>query len=172
MNDFLPRLIAVAFAALATHSAAASTTGHDNHSSHQTQTAKTKTVAEKAYGKPGDAKQVKRTIAVDMNDTMRYTPSSLTMVRGETVKFELRNTGKVMHEFVLGTMADLQAHSEAMKKSPKMAHGDAQMVHVGPGKSGTMVWQFSKAGEFHFGCLLPGHFEAGMVGKITVTERP
>jgi uncharacterized cupredoxin-like copper-binding protein len=35
-----------------------------------------------------------------------------------------------------------------------------------------MVWQFSKAGEFHFGCLLPGHFEAGMVGKITVTERP
>ena len=146
--------------------------GHDNHSSHQTQTAKTKTVAEKAYGKPGDAKQVKRTIAVDMNDTMRYTPSSLTMVRGETVKFELRNTGKVMHEFVLGTMADLQAHSEAMKKSPKMAHGDAQMVHVGPGKSGTMVWQFSKAGEFHFGCLLPGHFEAGMVGKITVTERP
>jgi uncharacterized cupredoxin-like copper-binding protein len=59
-----------------------------------------------------------------------------------------------------------------MKKSPKMAHGDAQMVHVGPGKSGTMVWQFSKAGEFHFGCLLPGHFEAGMVGKITVTERP
>ena len=34
--------------------------------------------------------------------------------------------------------------------------------------SGTVVWQFTRAGEFQFGCLVPGHFEAGMVGKVTV----
>lgn len=172
MNTLLPHLIAIAVTALAIHPAAASTTGHDNHGSHQTPPAKTKTVAEKTYGKPGDAKQITRSIAVDMNDTMRFTPSALTVARGETVKFELKNSGKLMHEFVLGTMADLQAHAETMKKSPKMAHGDAQMVHVAPGKTATLIWQFSKTGEFHFGCLLPGHFEAGMVGKITVSEKP
>mgnify|MGYP002134118175 CR=1 FL=1 len=42
---------------------------------------------------------------------------------------------------------------------------------VTPGKTETILWQFSKGGEFHFGCLLPGHFEAGMSGRINVTAR-
>jgi uncharacterized cupredoxin-like copper-binding protein len=45
------------------------------------------------------------------------------------------------------------------------------MLHVGPGKTGEMGWRFTRAGEFHYGCLVPGHFEAGMVGRIKVTER-
>ena len=76
-----------------------------------------------------------------------------------------------MHEFVLGTIAELKEHAELMKKFPKMEHDEPYMAHVSPGKTETIVWQFSKAGEFHFGCLLPGHFEAGMVGKINVTRR-
>jgi uncharacterized cupredoxin-like copper-binding protein len=154
-------------------SAQAADTGHGAHSSHGA-TAKqpaAKSTDAKNFGKPGNAKQVTRTIAVDMSDTMRYTPSALTIAQGETVKFELRNSGKVMHEFVLGTLADLKTHAEEMKKSPKMAHGGAYMVHVAPGKTGSAVWEFTKAGEFHFGCLLPGHFEAGMVGQITVTAK-
>lgn len=42
------------------------------------------------------------------------------------------------------------------------------MAHVAPGKTETIVWQFTKVGEFHYACLIPGHFEAGMIAKIIV----
>lgn len=126
---------------------------------------------EKAFGKAGDSKKVTRTINVDMSDQMRFTPAALTIRAGETVKFVVRNSGKVMHEFVLGTLPELREHAELMKKFPNMEHDEPYMAHVPPGKTETIVWQFSKDGEFHFGCLLPGHFEAGMVGKINVTRR-
>ncbi|MBX3662450.1 MAG: cupredoxin family protein [Burkholderiales bacterium] len=126
---------------------------------------------EKAFGKQGDPKRIDRTIHVDMNDKMRFTPSALTVKQGETIRFIVKNSGKVMHEFVLGNMAELKEHAELMKKFPDMEHDEPYMAHVSPGKTETIVWQFTRAGEFHFGCLLPGHFEAGMVGKVNVTRR-
>jgi uncharacterized cupredoxin-like copper-binding protein len=78
------------------------------------------------------------------------------------------NGGKLNHESVLGTMADLKEHAELMKKFPTMEHDEPFMVHVAPGQSGEMIWQFTQRGEFYFGCLMPGHFEAGMVGSIVV----
>lgn len=126
---------------------------------------------EKAFGKQGDPKRIDRTIHVDMNDKMRFTPSALTVKQGETIRFIVKNSGKVMHEFVLGNMAELKEHAELMKKFPNMEHDEPYMAHVSPGKTETIVWQFTRAGEFHFGCLLPGHFEAGMVGKVNVTRR-
>ena len=74
-----------------------------------------------------------------------------------------------MHEMVLGTMDELKKHAELMKKHPGMEHDEPYMAHVAPGKKGEIVWQFTKAGEFFYGCLIPGHFEAGMIGKVTVT---
>lgn len=126
---------------------------------------------EKAFGRQGDPKKISRTVNVDMNDRMRFMPDSLNVRQGETIRFIVRNSGKVMHEFVLGTTAELKEHAELMKKHPGMEHDEPYMAHVSPGKSETIVWQFTRAGEFHFGCLLPGHFEAGMVGKINVTAR-
>jgi uncharacterized cupredoxin-like copper-binding protein len=35
-----------------------------------------------------------------------------------------------------------------------------------------VIWQFTPPGEFHFGCLVPGHFEAGTKGCITVVAKP
>jgi uncharacterized cupredoxin-like copper-binding protein len=61
-------------------------------------------------------------------------------------------------------------HYEATKKFPEMEHDEPNMVHVKPGESGEMVWQFTKAGEFEFACLIPGHREAGMHGKIIVSN--
>lgn len=126
---------------------------------------------EKSFGKPADAKKAARTITVDMSDRMRFTPAALTVKQGDTVKFVVKNSGKVMHEFVLGTMKELKEHSELMKKHPGMEHDEPYMAHVAPGKTATLAWQFTKSGEFHFGCLLPGHFEAGMIGNINVTAR-
>jgi len=126
---------------------------------------------EKAFGKQGDPKRIDRTVHVDMSDKMRFTPAALTVKQGETIRFIVKNSGKVMHEFVLGTIAELKEHAELMKKFPDMEHDEPYMAHVSPGKTETIVWQFTRAGEFHFGCLLPGHFEAGMVGKVNVTRR-
>ena len=32
----------------------------------------------------------------------------------------------------------------------------------------TVEWRFTKPGTFYYGCLIPGHFEAGMIGKVVV----
>ena len=124
---------------------------------------------EMPFGREGDPKRATRTVNVDMSDKMRFQPAELTVKRGETVRFRVKNSGQVMHEMVLGTMDDLKKHAELMRKHPGMEHDEPYMAHVAPGKTETIVWQFTKAGEFHYGCLIPGHFEAGMVGKVTVS---
>ena len=106
-----------------------------------------------------------------MADTMRFTPGEITVRRGDTVRFVATNSGKVMHEMVLGTMEELARHAEEMKKHPGMEHDEPHMLHVAPGKTGEMGWRFTRAGEFYYGCLVPGHFEAGMVGRIKVMEK-
>jgi uncharacterized cupredoxin-like copper-binding protein len=103
-----------------------------------------------------------------MSDTMRFDPARVTVKRGEVVRFVVKNGGKVMHEMVLGTAADLKQHAEMMRKHPDMHHDEAHMLHVAPGKSGEMGWRFTQAGEFMYGCLVPGHFESGMVGTVVV----
>lgn len=126
---------------------------------------------EKPFGKAGDPQKVTRTITFHMIDKMRFDPSQITVKQGETVRFVARNNGKIMHEMVIGTMKDLKEHAEQMKKFPGMEHDEPYMAHVAPGKSEEIIWQFTKAGEFDFACLIAGHFDAGMVGKIKVVAR-
>lgn len=126
------------------------------------------TVEDTAFGREGDPGKVGRVIRLTMTDAFRYSPSEIMVKRGQTVKFIVHNKGKQLHEMILGTPEELRAHAELMKKFPEMEHADANMTHVKPGANGEMVWQFTRAGEFQFGCLVPGHFEAGMVGKVTV----
>jgi uncharacterized cupredoxin-like copper-binding protein len=123
---------------------------------------------EKVFGREGDPKKVGRTIKVDMSDAMRFAPAEIKVKRGETIRFEVKNSGKTMHEMVLGTMQELKEHAELMKKHPGMEHDEPYMAHVAPGKTERLVWHFTRAGEFYYGCLVPGHFEAGMLGKVTV----
>jgi uncharacterized cupredoxin-like copper-binding protein len=120
------------------------------------------------FGIAADPARARRTIRVDMSDAMRFTPAQITVKRGEVVRFVAANKGKVLHEMVLGTKEELDKHAELMKKFPGMEHDEPHIAHVAPGKTGEIGWRFTQAGTFHFGCLIPGHFEAGMVGKITV----
>lgn len=129
------------------------------------------TAAETAFGKPGDPKRATRTIRIEGKDNMRYTPGVINVKQGETVRFVVKNAGKLMHETVLGTLPELKEHYELMKKFPDMEHDEPHMVHLKPGKTGEMFWQFTKSGEFYFACLMPGHFEAGMIGTIKVASR-
>jgi len=144
---------------------------------------------EHAFGRAGDSRKVTRAYQVGMDDTMHFRvtaaarqerksdahgepsqikPGDIVVKRGETVRFLVRNRGKVMHEMVIGTMKELKEHAELMRKFPGMEHEEPYMAHVAPGRQGEIVWQFTQPGEFYYACLVPGHMEAGMLAKITV----
>jgi len=124
-----------------------------------------------AIGKPGVASKVTRTVTVDMTDDMRFHSSNIVVKQGETIRFVARNSGKVKHEMVLGTLKDLKDHYEVMKKNPEMEHAEDNMVTVAPGKSGEIIWQFTNPGKVDFACLQPGHYDAGMKGLVIVAAK-
>jgi uncharacterized cupredoxin-like copper-binding protein len=125
---------------------------------------------QKPWGIAGDAKRA-RTIAIAMGDDMRFRPDRIEVREGETIRFVIRNTGKVLHEMVIGTEAELAEHAALMKKFPTMEHDEPYMTHVKPAAQGQMVWNFNRPGTFQFACLIPGHFEAGMKGTIVVLPK-
>jgi uncharacterized cupredoxin-like copper-binding protein len=120
------------------------------------------------WGMAGHSKAVKRTITLVMSDNMRFTPDQFEVKQGETVRLRMRNSGKVMHELVIGTTQELKEHAAMMMRFPAMQHDEAYMAHVAPGKTGQIIWTFNRAGEFEFACLINGHYQAGMKGTIRV----
>ena len=146
--------LSLSFLATAALSAGSHAGGHDDE----------------AIGKPGVATKVTRTVTIDMRDDMKFHTDIIDAKQGETIRFVAKNSGKVKHEMVLGTEKDLKDHNELMKKNPGMEHEDANMVTVAPGKSGEIIWHFTKAGKINFACLQPGHFDAGMKGFVNVAS--
>jgi uncharacterized cupredoxin-like copper-binding protein len=126
---------------------------------------------QKDWGIAGDARAVKRTVSLTMTDTMRFTPDRIEVREGDTIRIVVKNDGKLLHEFVLGTKKELDAHAALMLRFPTMEHDEPYMAHVAAGKKGEIVWTFNRAGEFDFACLIAGHYQAGMVGKVRVTAR-
>ena len=123
---------------------------------------------QKEWGIGGDARAVNRTITFTMTDNMRFTPDKIDVKQGDTIRFVIKNGGKVMHEMVIGTKKDLDEHAALMIKFPGMEHEEPYMAHVAPGKTGEIIWTFNKPGSFDFACLIAGHYQAGMTGKVTV----
>lgn len=126
---------------------------------------------QKDWGIAGDGKAVNRTIRIAMTDNMRFTPNEIEVKQGEVVKFAIKNNGKILHEMVIGTKQVLDEHAALMVKFPTMEHEEPYMAHVPQGKSANMIWNFNRPGEFYFACLIAGHYQAGMVGKIKVNAR-
>jgi uncharacterized cupredoxin-like copper-binding protein len=126
---------------------------------------------QKEWGIAGDDRGVRRSIDIAMTYNMRFTPDRITVRLGETVRFRIRNQGQLLHEMVIGTPAELAEHAALMAKFPNMEHDEPYMAHVEKGRSAQMLWHFNRAGEFEFACLIAGHFQAGMVGRITVLPR-
>ena len=119
-------------------------------------------------GKPGVAENVVRTIHITMSDKNRFTPNSVKVKQGETIRFVVKNVGKKKHEMVIGSVEDIKAHNEMMQRFPGMEHDEPNMVDLESGQQGEIIWQFTEVGKFQFACLVTGHFEAGMKGVITV----
>jgi uncharacterized cupredoxin-like copper-binding protein len=129
-------------------------------------------IEEHDFGRQGDPAKADRRITIRMSDAMRFSPAEIKVRQGETIRFVVKNGGKIRHEMVIGTLAELREHGELMKRYPNMEHDEPYMAHVAPGKSREITWTFTKAGDFHFGCLVAGHFDAGMVGRIEVASLP
>jgi len=122
-------------------------------------------------GEPGDPKQPARVISVKMfveGQQKLFAPPRIEVRRGEQIRFVLENEDVDDHEFVLATVAENQSHAEHMKKFPDMPHDTPNAKHVRPLQGGELLWKFTQPGEFEFACLISGHYEAGMHGKILV----
>lgn len=145
---------------------------------------------EYAFGKPAAAAQATRTVEVVMGD-MYFEPRALEVKAGETVRFVLVNNGQVAHEFNLGDAAMHARHQQEMlamqgqmdhsamghggmghgaMAQGGMSHDDPNMVMVAPGKRAELTWTFSQATPIEFACNVPGHYQAGMVGKLTIAK--
>ncbi len=122
-------------------------------------------------GEPGSPKRKSRTIEVTMMEgdgQMLFKPNRIEVKRGEQIRFVLKNAGELKHEFVLATPPENKAHAIEMQKNPDMEHDDPNAKDVESKKQGELLWRFTKRGEFEFACLIPGHYEAGMRGKVIV----
>jgi uncharacterized cupredoxin-like copper-binding protein len=162
----LPFFLLLALLAYAPVAAAAA----PDHAGTDSKARKKARAPEQPYGREGDPRKVNRVIRVDMSDTMRFFPSELRVKRGDTVRFVVRNSGELPHELVIGTMDELKKYAALMKKGEDIGHVHAlpNAAHAERGKSARLVWQFTRPGEFYYACMVPGHFEAGMIGTIVV----
>jgi uncharacterized cupredoxin-like copper-binding protein len=158
-------LHAVSAAALVSACLGAWAHGHADHSHRKAEPVRKE---QKDWGIAAEAREARRTIVITMSDSMRFTPDRIEVKQGETVKLVVRNSGKVLHELVLGTRKELEEHAALMLKFPNMEHDEPYMAHVAPAKARDLVWTFNRAGEFEFACLVPGHYGAGMIGKVIV----
>ncbi len=149
---------------------AASAFAHEKTNTHtQTHASQSIVREQKDWGIAGDAKSASRVIHIRMDDRMRFTPDRLQIKLGETVRFVIRNQGKLLHEMVIGTRQALEAHAAMMLKHPDMEHDEPDMAHVASGRQGELVWTFNRPGDFEFACLIAGHYQAGMTGTLSVT---
>jgi len=122
-------------------------------------------------GEPGDPKKPARVVNIKMfegSGKIGYEPARIEVRRGEQIRFVIQNDGEEDHEFILATVAENRKHAEVMKKNPDMEHDDPNAKRLLPHGHGELVWKFTKRGEFEFACLIPGHYEKGMFGKIIV----
>ncbi|SQF97848.1 copper-binding protein, plastocyanin/azurin family [Paucimonas lemoignei] len=142
-----------------------------------------------SFGHAAPATQASRTVELALGD-MYFEPKSVQVKAGETVRFVLINKGQLLHEFNLGDAAMHARHQQEMlnmqqsgmltptgMQHHKMGHGEGQMKHddpnsvlVEPGKTAELTWTFAKATDLEFACNLPGHYQAGMAGKLTITD--
>jgi uncharacterized cupredoxin-like copper-binding protein len=141
-------------------------------------------------GKPGNAAEASRTVTVTMTDN-RFAPERIAVKKGETVRFVLKNEGKFVHEFNIGTAAMHARHQKEMAMMVEhgalevdkinhdrmkmdmgggvtMEHNDPNSVLLEPGKSAELVWTFATDTRLEFACNVPGHYESGMTGDITI----
>ena len=140
-------------------------------------------------GEKGDPNKVDRTVKIKMYDNY-YEPNVIKVKKGETIRFIVENLGELVHEYNIGTKEMHVEHKQEMQKlvdheiiladkidkikMKKMSkidhsfgHSHANSVMLEPKEKGEIIWKFSKDINLEMACNVPGHYESGMVGKLT-----
>lgn len=111
-----------------------------------------------------------RVIAVTLTDAFRFEPGSFSVAVGETVRFEVTNVGAIRHEFFIGDDQAQTDHEAEMVEMGGMTHDEPTGIFVEPGQTKTLEYTFEVAGSVLIGCHEPGHYAAGMVGTVEVSD--
>lgn len=121
------------------------------------------------FGQPAKSRDSDRVIQIDASDDFRFDPKAMDVMIGEVITFTVTNVGEVPHEFTLGP-ADVQAqHGEEMTEMGDIEmDDDPNSISISAGETNSLTWEFTEAGSLLFGCHVPGHYEAGMVGDLEV----
>jgi Cu+-exporting ATPase len=115
-----------------------------------------------------DSRPVTRTINIETTDALRFSPDRISVNAGDTVAFEISNSGVLPHEFFVGTPAEQQAHETEMSATSSMMN-EPNAVDVPASGTARLIYTFDQPGTLEYGCHVPGHYSAGMFGTITVT---
>lgn len=121
-------------------------------------------VAALAACRPAQAEDRMRTVEVTIHYS-RFDPSALSFEPGTTVRFEIRNTDPIDHEFILGD-EDVQAVHERGTEAHHAARPGE--ISVPAGTTRITTYTFTESGTLIYGCHLPGHYAYGMRGTVTV----
>lgn len=126
-----------------------------------------------AFGSAASAHEADRTMEIVARDAMRFEPSRITVEAGETVTFRVRNVGQLQHSFTLGSHGYHKRHDREMMDMPEdqLAHhmdDSPNGMVVQPGQIDTLTWRFRKGGAIEFACHIPGHYPAGMKGRLEI----
>lgn len=124
-----------------------------------------------AAGAPASVSEAGRTIRITA-DEYRFEPETVSVERGQVVRFVVTNQGAQKHNFVIGTPAEQKAHEQEMQRMAEqggaMGHDDPNAVTVDPGETEELTWRFSNDATVRYACHLPGHYEAGMEGTVAI----
>lgn len=145
--------------------------GHRSNQGHHSDSGHHGSHGKSVSGKPGRESDVNRTIEVEANDSMRFIHEPIKIKAGETIKFIVKNTGVIDHEFSIGTKGEHKAHGKMMMDNPGMHHGPGgSSITIAPGKSETLIWHFENAADVQAACNIPGHYQAGMHSNIQISN--
>ncbi|MBY7895324.1 cupredoxin family protein [Vibrio fluvialis] len=111
-----------------------------------------------------------KVVHVLLSDDMKITfKKEVDIQPNDVVQFVIMNTGKIDHEFSIGSAKEQLMHREMMRSmNGQHMHDSGSTVTVQPGKAKQLMWHFQGDNHVEFACNIPGHAEAGMVKKVTL----
>jgi uncharacterized cupredoxin-like copper-binding protein len=101
-----------------------------------------------------------RVIRVYAGPGYAFSPSSISVARGETVTFVVTTMGPTAHEFMVGPADAVAADTP----------GTPEVADIGMMQAKSLTYTFDGPGPYAFACHVPGHYEAGMRGTIVVVS--
>ena len=140
-------------------------------------------------GEKGNSADVSKVITVKMYDNY-YEPSKFEIKKNQTIKFIVYNYGEFVHEFniatkkmhlkhqpemmkmveneiLLANRIDKKKMKELSKKDHSMSHSHSNSVLLEPNQRGEIIWKFNTDAELEAACNVPGHYQSGMIAKIS-----